>query len=203
MRVFARPMGIDRLSLEARVLYTVFCAFMLLGGASSLWLVRDDGLTRHGDSARSYYLGDPAPERPAASAASTGPALELPDATDAADVADARAALSDPAALRFAKPPRQVVETFHFHLFTVPVCLLIVGHIFMMCALAVRLKVIVLVGAALSTLFHLLVPPLIRFASPAFAVAMAPSGIALAVFWTVLTAWPIVEMWRPPRPVPA
>jgi hypothetical protein len=179
-------MGIDRLSLEARVLYTVFCLFMLLGGASSAWLFKDDGLTASPSTTRRYYLGDDAP----APAAAAGPALDLPGEPSALPVSSSEG-------LRFEKPARQVVETFHFHLFSVPVCLLIVGHIFMMCALPSRTKVITLLLAALATFAHLLVPPLVRFASPAFALLMFPTGLVLTVAWTFLTAWPIFEMWRP------
>lgn len=180
MRHFSKPTGIDRLSLEARVVYTVFCAFMLLGYASSAWLFSDSGLLR----ASRYYLGDTG-SGAAVAPAGDGPALDLPD--------DA------PTEIRLAKPPRQVMETFHFHLFSVPVCLLIVSHIFMMCGLASRTKVLVIGVTSAATFVHLITPPLIRFVSPAFAPLMAPGAIVSGAGWTWMTLQPVLEMWRPRR----
>src|SRR5688572_27889215 len=110
MRPFLRPGGIERLSLEARLVYTGFAVFLLVGYATSAWLYLDDDLGVAPASARAYYLagsetegetgGEPATEV----APAGGPALELPPEADAAP-------------LRLEKPPRQVVEVFHFHLF--------------------------------------------------------------------------------------
>ena len=58
MRQFARPFPIDRLSLEARVLYTAFLLFLVAGIASSVWLYRDSFGSLGGDAAARYYLGD-------------------------------------------------------------------------------------------------------------------------------------------------
>ena len=66
--------------------------------------------------------------------------------------------------MRFEKPPRQVMETFHFHLFSVPVVLLIIAHLFMMCELATRFKVGVIIASNAATFVHLLAPPIIQSA---------------------------------------
>src|SRR6185437_1292744 len=102
---------------------------------------------------------------------------------------------STPRSYAFAKAPRQVMETFHFHLFSVSVCLLIVAHLFMMCALPTPLKATVVAIAWLSTLAHLLAPPLIRLVSLKFAPLMFPSALAMSASWLALTAWPLWEMW--------
>lgn len=162
MRQFARPMAIERLSLEARILYSGFCLFVLVGIGTSLWLYADDKLGVSPSAAEHYYLGG-----------------------------------GDAASMSFEKPPRQVMETFHFHAFTVPVVLLVIGHIFMMCNLSTRLKASVLATATLSTLIHLLAPVLTRFATPAAAVLVFPSAALMAVLWIVLSAYPIYAMWRP------
>lgn len=185
MRAFARPFPLQRLSLEARVLYSAFLIFVLVGVATSLWLYDDDGFGVSGDNAVVYYRGEAAaPSTPAASAGAGGVALALPD-----DVVDRP--------LRLEKPARQVVETFHFHAFTMPVLLLILGHIFMMCSLSTSKKVAVLLVSSTSTLLHLLLPPLVRFASPSWAVLFAPTAIAMAVTWLLLLIWPLIEMWWP------
>src|SRR5687768_8670603 len=123
MRYFGRPTQLERLSLEARIVYTGFAVFMLLGYGSSAWLYGDDELGVSGDNAVRYYLGAPTTANAAADANAGGPALELPDLESGAIETG----------MRLAKPPRQVMETFHFHLLTVPVCLLIIAHLFMMC----------------------------------------------------------------------
>ncbi len=176
MRAFAKPFPMARLSLEARVLYSAFLVFVAVGVATSLWLYDDDGFGVSGDEVVSYYRGQPATE--------ADPKLDLP---------------VDDVPLRLEKPARQVVETFHFHAFTMPILLLILGHIFMMCALSTRTKLIVLISASTSTLLHLLLPPLVRFTSPGFAVLFAPSAIVMCTTWVVLLLWPLVEMWWPTK----
>lgn len=208
MRYFSRPSGLERLSLEARILYTGFCVFMALGSVSSVWLYADGELGTSADGARRYYLGDeapttaPAPTRvgpsdatntASATVAPSGPALELPVDAEAAVIV---APVAE--GLRFAKAPRQVWETFHFHLFSVPVCLLIIGHIFMLSGLATPVKAWTIGVASLATLVHLAMPPLIRLASPSFAAGMFPSAIVMGTTWLFMTLWPIGEMWRTP-----
>jgi hypothetical protein len=186
-------MGIERLSLEARVLYTAFCLFLLVGAGTSAWFVVDDGTTSTAGTLH-YYKGEDAPTAAPqlASDNAGGPDVHMPD--DVVAPAPTHEAARE---LRFEKPARQVMETFHFHLFTVPVCLLIVGHIFMMCSFSTRVKAWALAIASSSTLLHILVPPLVRFVSPAWAVAMFPSAVVMGVLWMFLTAWPVFEMWRP------
>lgn len=181
MRHFAKPSSLDRLSLEARVVYTVFCLFMLIGFATSVWFYADDELGFGGAGAVRYYLGET--EESSSAPEAGGPALELPDEPS-------------PAGMRFEKPARQVVETFHFHLFSVPVCLLIIGHLFMMGGESTRLKIWTIALASASTLVHLLTPPLIRFVSPVFGSLMFPSAGLMGATWLYMTLSPVVQMWR-------
>ena len=195
MRVFARPSGLDRLSLEARVVYSGFCVFLLLGYITSVWLYHSDALGISPDAATAYYLGsgDESPAWRPKDGGRAGPSVSLPAAGPAAG-ADAGAPLQA-RALRLAKPPRQVMETFHFHLFSVATVLLVISHLFMMCSLSRRLKAgMVAIGFAV-TFVHLITPPLIRFAGAPFASLMFPSALAMAATWFVMTAWPLVEMW--------
>lgn len=182
MRAFAKPTPIDRLSIEARLIYTAFSLFMLLGYVTSAWLYGDDDLGMSAAGAERYYLG--AANEPAEAEDDGGPALDLPDLDVKED-------------LRLEKPARQVMETFHFHLFSVPVCLLIVAHIFMMCSISSRQKIWWIGIGTFATFVHLVVPPLIRFASPSFAHLMFPSAIAMGVPWVYMTVRPVWEMWRP------
>lgn len=186
MRQFVRPMGMERLSLEARVLYSAFCVFVIIGLATSAWLYSDSELGASPASARRYYVGDTttaAAER----TPSAGPALELP--------ADAEVT-----PLHVAKSPRQLLETLHFHIFSMPIVLLILGHLFMMCELSLGAKTSILVLASAATLVHVLAPPLIGLVHPGFAVLVFPSALTMAVTWLALALWPLIEMWRKPQP---
>src|SRR5688572_15429039 len=110
MRQFAKPTSLERLSLEARIVYTGFAVFMLLGYFTSAWLYADDDLGFGSEGPRRYYLGESDSTANHPSVSASGPTVELPDDEELS------------AGLRLAKPPRQVMETFHFHLLTVPVC---------------------------------------------------------------------------------
>jgi hypothetical protein len=188
MRVFAKPGSLERLSLEARIVYSFFLLFLLIGGASSVWLWIDDDLGASSAGARRYYLGDPAPAPAATEDPLGGPELDLPEMA---------------APLRLAKEPRQIMETFHFHLFSVSVCYLIVAHLFMMCSLATRTKALVIAAGGAATLLHLLAPPAIRFLSDRAAALMFPSALVMTLAWLWMTVQPLAEMWiRIPRAAP-
>jgi hypothetical protein len=185
MRYFSKPSSLDRLSLEARILYTGFCFFLLFGYASSGWLYHDDDLGTSRETAARYYLGGAEHVTAPHEISTSGPKIEMPDD---------RAAES----LRLQKPARQVIETFHFHLFTVPVVLLIVGHLFMMSKLSTRTKAWVIGLASAATFVHMLLPLLIRFITPLIAGLMFPSAVVSAILWGVMTVVPVYEMWRKP-----
>jgi len=197
VRQFARPFPIDRLSLEARVLYTAFLVFLLGGIASSIWLYEDSFGSLGSDTAARYYLGDAAGAAAEGDGTAEGPALDLPED----DPAPAAAA----GGLHLEKSPRQVLETFHFHLFTVPVVLLIVGHLFMLTALPLRWKIAVIAIASAGTLVHLVAPLLVRFGGAAWSPLMPISVIAATVGWLPMTLWPLWEMWTrlPQRVAPS
>jgi hypothetical protein len=185
VRQFARPFPIDRLSLEARVLYTGFLVFLLLGLLSSVWLYADSFGDLTAASAQAYYRGG-ADSFSAPDPTAGGPMIDLPGEA---------AATSAP--MRLEKPPRQLMETFHFHLFTVPIVLLVVGHLFMLTSIGTRSKIAVISVASGATLVHLIAPLMIRFGSARWAPLMPLSVVAAAIGWLPMLAWPLWEMWRP------
>jgi len=195
MRVFAKPFPLQRLSLEARVLYSVFCLFMLFGVGTSFWLAHDSGVDAGTASVERYYRGDSPDSGDVAAVAASdgGPAMALPDDVDAP--------------VFLPKSGRQVVETFHFHAFTMPVCLLIVGRIFMMCALGLRTKILVISLGSLSTLLHLCLPPLVRFSGEGLAglwsSLFGPSALLMGLTWSIMLLRPLWELWRPFSAEPA
>ena len=197
MRQYARPFPISRLSLEARVLYTGFLLFLVLGFVSSAWLYADSFGGLSGQGSAEYYRGGPVAHEhaPARAEAAGGPALDLPSDGPALDLPGETEAAVAP--MRLEKPARQVMETFHFHLFTVPVVLLIVGHLFMLTALSTRLKVGIIAVSSVATFVHLLAPLLVRFVGPQWGWLMPVSVVGAAVGWLPMLVWPLWEMWRP------
>ena len=111
------------LGLEAKILYTAFCLLTLLGIVLSALYYGD--LVGAGTSGiKNYYAGEarvappPAPAAPA-TGATVGPAIDVPDDEQG------RAPLVVPMTYR------KLLEVTHFHLFTMPVVLLIIGHLFL------------------------------------------------------------------------
>jgi len=182
------------LGAEAKVLYTAFCVLTLLGVVSSALFYLD--LVGTGTRGiRRYYAGET--ETAAAEAPAAGPALDLPPG-------EAR----EHAPLVVAVSYRKLLEVTHFHLFTMPVVLLIVGHLFLATGVSDALKRGFIIGGAASVALHLATPWLVR-SFPSLALLHAVSGMALTVTMTVLTLVPVASMWLgpgrnrgPARPAP-
>jgi hypothetical protein len=171
------------LSVEAKLVYTSFCVFSLAALAVST-LFYEDLVGHSGAGVRAYYAGEsvdapPSPPSPG------GPTIALPEG-------EARP-------ITVAVSYRKLLEVSHFHLFTVPVFLLIVAHLFMLTGLSTRAKVAWIAAAWLSAALHLAAPWLVRYGGGGWAWLYAASGAALGVTSTALTATPIASMWRPRR----
>src|SRR5258706_15738734 len=126
-----------------------------------------------GDGVRAYYAGDPSAPAPAPAAAPApgGPRIELPDEPAAAPARQ----------LTVAVTYRKLLEVTHFHLFTVPVFLLIIAHLFMLTGLSPTAKAAWITGGWLSALAHLAAPWIIHYCGAAWSWLYAASGAALAV----------------------
>ena len=190
MRQFASSgFRLWNLGREARILYTAFCLLTLAGiGSSALYY--GDLVGGRLEGVRRYYAGEeraasappPASDKPGA-----GPAVEIPDEPGAAGTP-----------LVVAVTYRKLLEVTHFHLFTMPVVLLIVGHLFLATGLGDRAKLAWIASASASVALHLFTPWLVRYAGGGVAFLHALSGLALTVTMTVLTLVPVVTMWRKP-----
>jgi hypothetical protein len=190
MRQFASSgFRLWNLGIEAKVLYTTFCVLTLFGIVSSALYYGD--LVGAGTSGiKSYYAGEAprsSPPPPAVAAPGTGPAIDVPE---------------DEAG----HPPivvpmtyRKLLEVTHFHLFTMPVVLLIIGHLFLATSLGDRAKLLWLVGASCSVAAHLATPWIGRYAGGRLAFLHAISGTALTLTMSVLTIYPVLAMWRGDR----
>lgn len=201
MRQFShKGFRIEQLSFEAKILYSAFLVFaiaaMLVSVAYYSALVGDKPFA----GAREYYAGE-APPVPSAQAPSTataiadddGPELDLPDDMDDEDLAD-----SGPMLLSMTK--RKLLEVTHFHLFTLPIFLLVIAHIFMLCAMDPRIKAAVIVSGVLSSGVHMLAPWLVFWGGANWAWLMPVTGAWMTASMLVLMLWPAWAMWRPIRP---
>jgi hypothetical protein len=191
MRQFASSgFRLWNLGVEAKLLYTTFCVLTLAGIVSSALYYGD--LVGAGTSGiKSYYAGEAprpapvpaaAPGAPAAPAA--GPAIDVPE--------------DEPGRPPLVVPMtyRKLLEVTHFHLFTMPVVLLIIGHLFLATGLGDRAKLLWLVGASCSVAAHLATPWIVRYAGGGLAFLHAITGIALTLTMGVLTIYPVFAMWR-------
>jgi hypothetical protein len=176
---------------DAKTLYTAFCLLTFLGVVSSALYYRE--LVGVGTSGiRRYYAGEndePEPPPSPTVQPGAGPAIEVPP-----EAAEARRPIV------VAVSSRKLLEVTHFHLFTMPVVLLIVGHLFLATGLSDRAKRAWLIAGVVSVTLHLATPWLVR-AAAGLAPLHALSGIALTVTMSVLTLYPVASMWRGRPPV--
>jgi hypothetical protein len=187
MKDFIRPRGrLRTLPLPARVVYSVFAAFTLIALAFTAWLAEDMlGADLHELDA--YYAGKPS-DRDAhvtsGNGGQGGPVLELPPEADAPSA-------SPP------MPLRKLLEVTHFHLFSMPVYLLILSHLFMLSRMGERAKLFWIALGTASVAAHLAAPWLARSGGAGAKAAYGGSGAAMMVSMLVMTLVPLWEMWSP------
>ena len=178
MRQFASSgFRIWNLSREAKVIYTGFGLFALLALLVSMLFYED--LVGGSSGVKGYYAGETAHATEESAPPRTK--IEIPD---------------EPQRLVVAVTYRKLLEVTHFHLFTVPVFLLIIAHLFMLTGLRAGTKVAWIVSGWISTLVHLGAPWLIRYGTPRLAWLYGTSGALMGVTMTVLTVYPMIVMWR-------
>jgi hypothetical protein len=178
------------LGIEAKILYTAFCVLTLAGIVSSALYYGD--LVGAGTSGiKRYYAGEarsalpPAPPAAAAPGAPPeGPTIDVPE--------------DEPSRAPIVVPMtyRKLLEVTHFHLFTMPVVLLIIGHLFLATGLGDRAKLGWLIAASCSVAAHLATPWIVRYGGAGLAFLHAITGIALTLSMSVLTIYPVLAMWR-------
>ena len=191
MKDFARPRGrLRALTFHARLAYSVFLGFTVTGFALTAWLL-DDMVGVRFQRVAEYYAGaespDPEPESSAlgAQGGSGGPVIDLAD--DAATVGVATA-----------MPQRKLLEVTHFHLFTMPVYLLILSHLFMLSRVSGWFKTSTIALAAAGTALHVAAPWAAAAEGSVASVALyAISGTAMGVSYLVMSVLPLWEMWWP------
>lgn len=182
MRQFASSgFRIWNLSREAKLVYTGFALFSLLAIVVSM-LFYEDLVGPRTAGVAGYYAGVKAAAAAPAAAAGGGPQIELPAEATAERIT-------------VAVTYRKLLEVTHFHLFTVPVFLLILAHLFMLTGLSSTAKSAWIAAGWLSALLHLGAPWLIRFGGAGWSWLYPLSGAAMGLALAVMTVYPIVVMW--------
>jgi hypothetical protein len=99
---------------------------------------------------------------------------------------------------------RKLLEVTHFHLFSMPVYLLILSHLFMLGRAADATKISWITLGTLGTAAHIAAPWVARSATGSSAALYAVSGAAMLASMLVMTLWPLHELWAagPPGGAP-
>ena len=186
MKDFTRPRGrLRSLPLAARVVYSVFALFTLAGLGMTGWLASDmlgPDLAQLGP----YYAGGREAAAPtSAPKASAGPQLDLP-----AD-ADTLGTQAPP------MPLRKLLEVTHFHLFSMPVYLLILSHLFMLARITDGAKTAWIIVGTLSVVAHITAPWVARVQGASAVWLYAASGVLMTLSFLVMSVVPLWEMWAP------
>lgn len=198
MRQFAhKGFRIEQLSLEAKILYSGFLLFSMAALLVSVLYYYDLVGDRPFDGAREYYAGEVASSSDAAddtpldaAATGQGPALVLPEEVQEEPEAS-------PMLLSMTR--RKLLEVTHFHLFTLPIFLLVIAHLFMLCPMPSRLRVGAVLSGVLSSGAHMAAPWLIMAYGGSWSWLMPITGTWMTLSMMLLMIWPAWSMWRPTR----
>ncbi len=106
------------------------------------------------------------------------------------------------AELQFPKEFWVLIENTHFHVFIVPVVLLVLTHVLFMTRLPDRAKVAVTVVAYAAALVELTAPWLVRYVSAGFAWMKLGGALVFHATMLVLIVLPAYEAWLAPRGEP-
>jgi hypothetical protein len=172
MREFASSTSrVASLPPPAKALYTGFCALTAMGFATCVGLYAQ--IVRFGARTTPAELFDHlvAYYNPGAAPSGVGPAGSI--------------------------TTRALLQTTHFHLFSMSVVLLVVGHLFFLTRLGARAKQSFITAAVAATVLHLLAPWGIVFAGRPLAVIYPLTAFALLASYAILMAVPLYEMWAP------
>ena len=158
----------------------MFLVFTLLGLALTVALTHDMvGIDLSG--ADGYYGGEAPPvDEPQVDG---GPALVIPPGGEAL-------AAFEP------MPRRKLLEVTHFHLFSMPVYLLILSHMYMLSRARKPLKVAWVAIGSFGTALHIAAPWLVAHGYAGSLAAYALSGLLLLASYLVMSVTPIWEMVR-------
>ena len=180
MRTFATGGArLWQLSREVKIAFSAYVAFTVLGLITAVLYSVEVAGGRGLEGVRDYYSA-----QPAADDTGGGPAIDL--------------APGDERPLVVGASYRTLLEASHFHLFTVPVLLLILSHLFILAGLGRVATIGWLLGAWAAALVHLAAPWVIHYGSGRLAPLMPITGAGMLLSIAVLCFVTTLRMWRPP-----
>ena len=185
MKDFAAGPGRLRiLSTGAKILYSAFAISALIGLLVS-WRLYGSIVADQGAGA--YYSGAPAPAAtPSSLASAGGPEIQLaPSHDEGAHVIVEE--ISD----------RKLLEVTHFHLFSVPVYVLILAHLWLLARVPPWAHSLGVTASVVASALHVAAPWIVR-GRPAIAWLMPLSGIAMLIALGAISLISVVDMWLPP-----
>jgi hypothetical protein len=178
------PGRLRALPVGGKILYSAFAVATLVGLLVSARLYR----VAVGDAGPAvYYAGASASVAPAAAAPTGGPAIELAPED------------AEPRALVEPMPERKLLEVTHFHLFTIPVYVLVLAHLWLLARVPIWAQHAGVALAVLTSGLHIAAPWIVR-GRPALSSLMATSGLAMLVTLGVLALGAMIDMWLPAPP---
>jgi len=188
MREFERSAGrLTNMAFHARLVYTIFLVFTLTAIALTAWLA-DSMVGLDLSETAQYYAGEP--HRNAGSDASSlpgaaeeGPSLDLP--SDMEVVVPAAAPMST----------RRLLEVTHFHLFSMPLYLLLLAHLYALSGARPAAKSAWIAAGTAGVIGHIAAPWVARQASGGASWLYGGSGLLLAVAFVWMSVVPLWEMW--------
>jgi len=166
------------LPLPAKLVYSGFLVFIAIGTWTSWDLYAERVATEDAVKERYVPAPPPAPEEPVG-----GPVLDL-EGDEPVAAAEAPEDLKGP----------WVMEVFHQHVFSIGVVWLILAHLFMLCGLGPGAKSAVIAVSGVSSLGHVLAPPII-WKTGGFLWLMPVSGAAMGITWTLMIVITFVSLW--------
>lgn len=181
------PGRLRAVSLGSKLLYTAF-AVAALAGLLVSWKLYGAAVGEAGPAV--YYSGAEVQRAPEKSNTGDGPAIELADESKPSRPITAQ------------MPERKLLEVTHFHLFTIPVYVLILAHLWLLTKLPVWAQHTGVVLAVVTSALHIAAPWLVR-ASPGAAVLMPISGLSMLLTLGAMALISTIDMWLPQPPVAA
>jgi hypothetical protein len=178
----ASPGRLRVLSVGAKILYSAF-AIATIAGLLVSWRLYGAATSDGGPAV--YYAGAAKVAAAATAApAGDGPAIEL-----AAEDAKPKVIVEQ-------IPERKLLEVTHFHLFSIPVYVLILAHLWLLAKIPQWLAHAGVVLAVATSGLHIAAPWLVRgHAGAAF--LMGSSGAAMLIVLGGMALWAMVDMWLP------
>ena len=101
----------------------------------------------------------------------------------------------DEAEMAFGKTDGELLETTHFHLFSMPMLLFVQGHLFLLTRWRTSIKITIVVAAAIGIALDIAAPWLIVYGSADWAWTKTLARALMGVAFTAFAVVPLYEMW--------